>query len=226
VRRITGYLGERRRILVVDDHQANRDVLSELLGSLGFEVFEAQHGQEGLELAARRQPDLIFLDLKMPVMDGMEASKAMRQHGIRAPIIAISANVFEESQHQAITAGCDDFITKPFQMERMLELLHSHLRLEWVSSVEQPEGSPDIVAPLRDEELAAIISALPSEAADTLQTLAERGDRKKVLQQLETIDNLDARFQPLVNTLRTFAQKFDLDAIADIFEQVKKTGGN
>jgi PAS domain S-box-containing protein len=226
VRRITGYLGERRRILVVDDHQANRDVLSELLGSLGFEVFEAQHGQEGLELAARRQPDLIFLDLKMPVMDGMEASKAMRQHGIRAPIIAISANVFEESQHQAITAGCDDFITKPFQMERMLELLHSHLRLEWVSSVEQPEGSPDIVAPLRDEELAAIIAALPSEAADTLQTLAERGDRKKVLQQLETIDNLDARFQPLVNTLRTFAQKFDLDAIADIFEQVKKTGGN
>jgi CheY-like chemotaxis protein len=105
-----------RKILVVDDNRDNRDILTfrlQLMG--GFEILVASNGKEALELAALARPDLILMDLIMPVMDGYEATRALRQTewGKNLPIIAVTAGYCEEYREKALSTGCDDFIPKP-----------------------------------------------------------------------------------------------------------------
>jgi CheY-like chemotaxis protein len=105
-----------RKILVVDDNRDNRDILTfrlQLMG--GFEILVASNGKEALEVAARARPDLILMDLRMPVMDGYEATQALRQTewGKDLPIIAVTAGSTEEHRDKALRVGCSDFIVKP-----------------------------------------------------------------------------------------------------------------
>ena len=105
-----------RKILVVDDNRDNQDILTfrlELMG--GFEILVASNGKEALEVASRARPDLILMDLRMPVMDGYEATRALRQTewGRNLPIIALTAGFTEEHREKALRAGCSDFIAKP-----------------------------------------------------------------------------------------------------------------
>ena len=105
-----------RKILVVDDNRDNQDILIfrlELMG--GFEILVASNGKEALEVASRARPDLILMDLGMPVMDGYEATRALRQTewGRNVPIIAVTAGFTEEHREKALRAGCSDFIAKP-----------------------------------------------------------------------------------------------------------------
>ena len=101
-----------RRLLVVDDKAENRSVLMRMLAPLGFELKEAADGQEALEQAVAFQPDLIMMDLVMPVMDGFEATRQLRQVPAlkTIPIIALSASVFEYTRQQSMEVGCDGFI--------------------------------------------------------------------------------------------------------------------
>jgi CheY-like chemotaxis protein len=105
-----------RKILVVDDNHDNRDILMFRLRRLGnIEVLAASNGKEALEVAARARPDLILMDLRMPVMDGYEATLALRQTewGKDLPIIAVTAASSEEYREKALRVGCSDFIPKP-----------------------------------------------------------------------------------------------------------------
>ncbi|MEE8125771.1 MAG: ATP-binding protein, partial [Nitrospirales bacterium] len=108
---IIGYKGERKRILVVDDKPTNRGIVMNLLEPLGFEVQEAANGHEALAKVAEPFPHLIIMDLIMPVMDGIEATRRIRQlpEGKEVPIIASSASVFEFNQQDSLKAGCNDF---------------------------------------------------------------------------------------------------------------------
>jgi CheY-like chemotaxis protein len=105
-----------RKILVVDDNRDNQDILTfrlQLMG--GFEILVASNGKEALEVAARARPDLILMDLRMPVMDGYEATQALRQTewGKNMPIIAVTVGSTEEHREKALRVGCSDFIAKP-----------------------------------------------------------------------------------------------------------------
>jgi CheY-like chemotaxis protein len=105
-----------RKILVVDDNRDNQEILSfrlQLMG--GFEILLASNGKEALEVAARARPDLILMDLRMPVMDGYEATRMIRQTewGKNVPIIAVTAGSDEEHREKALRVGCSDFIPKP-----------------------------------------------------------------------------------------------------------------
>ncbi len=105
-----------RKILVVDDNRDNRDILTfrlQLMG--GFEILVASNGKEALEVASRARPDLILMDLRMPVMDGYEATQALRrtEWGKNIPIIAVTAGLTEEHREKALSVGCSDFISKP-----------------------------------------------------------------------------------------------------------------
>ncbi len=105
-----------KKILVVDDNRDNRDILTfrlQLMG--GFEILAAANGLEALETAARARPDLILMDLRMPVMDGYEATRTLRETewGRTLPIIAVTAGSIEEHREKALSAGCTDFIVKP-----------------------------------------------------------------------------------------------------------------
>lgn len=131
---VTGYAGPRRRVLVVDDVAANREMLTELLGALGFETEEAIHGQDALDKVAVTPPDLVLMDLAMPVMDGLEATRLLRttQWGKTLPIIALSANASHTHRDQAMEAGATLFMSKPFDNALLLSNLGRCLSLTWV----------------------------------------------------------------------------------------------
>ncbi|MEC4674177.1 MAG: ATP-binding protein, partial [Nitrospirota bacterium] len=110
-RKIIGLKNKPKRILVIDDKWENRSVLSNLLQRQGFTMVEATNGKEGLEIAQVLRPDVIFMDLVMPIMDGFEATKALRKISDfkKTPIIALSASAFGHTRQQSLEAGCDEF---------------------------------------------------------------------------------------------------------------------
>ena len=107
----------RKRILVVEDNEDNRHILVYRLRKIGdFDIVEATHGQEALDLIAQNPPDLMFLDLKLPVLDGWETARRIRtmEGAVRnLPIIALTAQAMVGDEEKALAAGCDDYISKP-----------------------------------------------------------------------------------------------------------------
>jgi CheY-like chemotaxis protein len=114
-------------ILVVEDYCDSRNLLSSLLRARGYEVFEAQNGKEGLEEANRVNPDLILMDLAMPQMDGVEATRRIRQHQefAETPIFAISAYATVDVKEDALAAGCTEVFNKPLDMESLLSKIRA-----------------------------------------------------------------------------------------------------
>lgn len=107
---------EAKKILVVEDNEDTREILLYRLKSMGdYEVLLASNGKEALEIATQTKPDLVIMDLKMPVMDGWEATKALRQTdwGKELPVIALTAQAMERDEEKALNAGCNDYIAKP-----------------------------------------------------------------------------------------------------------------
>jgi CheY-like chemotaxis protein len=138
---IVGYAGRRRRVLVVDDHEANCDLLCGLLRQLGFETDVAHDGGEAVALAQRVGPDLVLMDLNMPVVDGHEAIRRMRStDSLKAtPIVAVSATHAEDGEASSRAAGADDFIAKPVDNGVLLAAIGRLLELEWTGAVPSAE---------------------------------------------------------------------------------------
>ena len=105
----------KKKVLVVDDNEDNREILVFRLQQLGFEVLVASNGKEAIEAASQAKPDVILMDLRMPVMDGWEATRALRQTewGKDLPVVAVTAHAMEEDRRKALNAGCNEFIPKP-----------------------------------------------------------------------------------------------------------------
>ncbi|MFZ0548539.1 MAG: ATP-binding protein, partial [Candidatus Promineifilaceae bacterium] len=138
---INGYQGPRRRLLIADDNRANRLVLSTFLEPLGFEVTLAGNGQQAVELAQQFAPDLILMDLVMPIMTGFEAISEIRSVSDlkEVPIIAISASEIDMDEAQNRRLGCNEFLSKPVSTDRLLQLMQNLLALEWISDPLPPD---------------------------------------------------------------------------------------
>ncbi|MDX6806220.1 response regulator [Terrihabitans rhizophilus] len=110
------------RILLVEDNEMNRDMLSRRLIRNGFDVVLAVNGQEGVDLAKSAKPDLILMDMSLPVLDGWEATRRVKADPETAgiPVIALTAHAMEQDRAQALAAGCDEFDTKPVELPRLL----------------------------------------------------------------------------------------------------------
>ena len=108
------------RILVVDDAAVNRLILTRIFNTASFALKEAQNGQEAIEIVQSWHPDLILMDMRMPVMDGYAATRWIKQHAPQTVVIAITASAFEEDRQRILEAGCDDFIGKPFKQDVLL----------------------------------------------------------------------------------------------------------
>ena len=119
------------KILLVDDDELNRDMLSRRLVRRGFAVLLAEDGQQGIELAMVARPDLILMDISLPLLDGWDATRAMRANAVTAaiPIIALTANAMEGDREHALAAGCDDYDTKPVDLVRLLSKMNALLGL-------------------------------------------------------------------------------------------------
>ena len=117
------------KILLVEDNEMNRDMLSRRLVRQGYEVVVAIDGGEAVSMAASEKPDVILMDMSLPVMDGWEATRRVKAApATRAiPVIALTANALVEDREKALAAGCDDFDTKPVELPRLLEKIKSQL---------------------------------------------------------------------------------------------------
>jgi CheY-like chemotaxis protein len=117
------------RILLVEDNEMNRDMLSRRLARKGYEILLAVDGGEGVAMAKSQQPDLILMDMSLPVLDGWEATRAIRaEPATRAiPIIALTAHAMDGERAKALEAGCNDFDTKPVDLPRLLEKIEQQM---------------------------------------------------------------------------------------------------
>jgi CheY-like chemotaxis protein len=122
----------RRTLLIVDDDPVNREILQRRLGRRGFDVLVAADGNEALIRVRGDRPDLVIMDLSMPVMDGYATARALRDDSdpavARIPIIALSAHVFSNEQRRALDAGFDAYETKPVDLDRVIEKVEECLR--------------------------------------------------------------------------------------------------
>ncbi len=218
---IVGYKGQRRKILVVDDEAHNRSMLVELLERLGFEVTEAKSGQESIEVAPTIQPDVILMDLIMPDMAGIEAVKTIRQlealRNERVVIFATSANVFENVQLESKLAGCDDFLTKPIVVERLFDLLETHLGLEWNYSESPDEGSSTVQEKYKPETESLVPP--PSEEMAILFDLAMKGDLVRLRKRAVQIRQMDEKFKSFAQQLCQLVDDVAEDEILALLER-------
>lgn len=208
--RPTGYLGPRRTVLVVDDVEQNRLVLNEGLKALGFEVTEASNGQECLDMARRTPPDLVLMDVMMPVMDGPEATRRLRQlPGLEwVPVVATSASVTPDVEAACRSAGANAFVPKPIDQNRLLDTLASLLDLVWVREAVPAEAAGDdaLVYP-------------PPEEMQELRRLARIGNMGPLRQRAEQLGQRDPRYAPFAARLARLASEFQTTAITALVER-------
>lgn len=216
VRNIIGFNGNKRKVLVVDDKWANRSILVNFLEPLGFDVVEAINGLDALNKAQEFKPDVILLDLVMPVMDGFEATRHLRVSPDLADVIviAVSASVFDFNQQQTREAGCDSFLAKPVQEVELLEQLQNHLELEWVYE-ESRVGSQESEVIAEDqlttdnEQLTSLeLIAPPADEIAALLDLARRGDLRGLAKRTTQLEELDKKWGPFATHLRQLAKEF------------------
>ena len=202
------------RILIVDDVWQSRLLIIKLLGQIGFEVREAENGQQALELARQWQPHLIFMDMRMPVMDGYEstmkireAEKSQNNSTVPMKIVALTASAFESKRSQTIAAGCDDYLRKPFKEDRLLAKIQEHLGVEYIyqedSLNSETEQSPKRqFTPLTAESL----KIMPETWLQEFKLAAEELDETKLIDAIALIppqgDLLKASLMDLVENFQ------------------------
>lgn len=202
---ITGYEGPRKRVLVVDDEPSNRLLLERILEPLGFVVEEAANGQEAVEKIRNGIPDMVLMDIVMPVMSGFEATEAVRRlpGAARLPIVATSASVFDEHQARSRAAGCDDFLPKPIDSARLLELARRHMGIVWIHE-EKPGPSPE-AAP----EAPKAVVPPPASDLRRLYDLAMRGEMRTLQEEAARLEKEHAESSVFCREMRELARDFD-----------------
>ncbi len=123
---------DKQLLLVVEDFEDSRFMMRRLLEMAGYSVVEASDGEQAVELAVRERPALILMDLSLPKLDGLAATRQIRRHKVvgKIPIVAVSAHDSPESRTEALEAGCDEYVTKPIDFDRLDELLKRFLPKE------------------------------------------------------------------------------------------------
>jgi CheY-like chemotaxis protein len=197
------YEGERKRLLVVDDVPQNRAMLQDLLQDAGFVVASATNGLECLVLLDTFKPDLILMDVMMPVMDGNETMRQIRRMpGWRdLPIVAVTASAGAEDERKSRDAGASAFLAKPLDHNRLLRTIGALLGLKWVT--EQPATPP---APADVDDTALV--APPAEEIEELWQMAQIGNMRQIRARAAYLRELDPAYAPFANRLDALAQGY------------------
>ena len=218
-RRVAGLADRERavRVLVADDKESNRRLLSKMLAPLGFEVSEAEDGEEAVRLVEEWSPHLVLMDLSMPVLDGHEATRRIKANtkGRRPVVIAVSASAFEEDSEAAISAGADDFLGKPFKESDLLEKIRTHLGVEYVYEEEEASAAQTADTALAVQLSCDDLAGLP---ADLLGQMAEAATKADLEGLNELIGQVEAQDAQVARALRSLADSFDYDALLDLLQ--------
>ncbi|NJN21337.1 MAG: response regulator [Leptolyngbya sp. RL_3_1] len=230
-----------QRILVVEDHDANRELLVRLLRHSGFQVKAAQNGQHALEIACQWHPHLIWMDIRMPVMDGYEATRQIKAAHLQpAPvIIALTASAFEDERERVIAAGCHDFVRKPFRHDAILEKMADYLPIRYLYGEALMEASAAGAAPAADispadlsdgPELIRALQQMPPDWLHRVQTAAMKGADDSLMALIEQVplsipplgkpakSSANPLGNPLINQLTHWTLNFEFDAIIHLIQ--------
>ncbi len=223
---IVGYRGDPKTLLLVDDRWENRAVLHNLLAPLGFDILEAADGQQGIALAVQSRPDLIFVDLMMPEMDGLEMTRRIRQiSGLKTiKIIACSAKTFSGDRQDSLEAGCNDFLAKPVQRQALLDQLQQHLGLDWIyRPIAANESAMTSVASQAQESQ---LITPPVEILQNLYDLARKGNLNGVAALATQLEQMDTQYVPFANRVVQMAKAFQDQDLLQLINQYRRTRTN
>jgi predicted ATPase/signal transduction histidine kinase/GAF domain-containing protein/CheY-like chemotaxis protein/tRNA A-37 threonylcarbamoyl transferase component Bud32 len=221
----------RYRILVADDAFDNRQLLVQLLSAIGFEVYEAKNGMEAIEKWEQYSPHLIFMDMRMPVMDGYEATKQIKtkasyssslvngggwSESQSTAIIAITASSFEEEKAAVLSTGCDDFIRKPFREANIFDVLHKHIGVQFV--FEELNAAPSFTENEVNVLTKTAFSELPPELVANLQQAISNLD----LEQMQTvISQIREINQPLARASAACIKNFQYEQLLNLIHTLR-----
>ncbi|MGB9193020.1 MAG: ATP-binding protein [Azonexus sp.] len=209
-----GYVGVRRRILVVDNEKVDRDLLQNVLEPLGFVVEQAASGYEALQVIPRFAPHLVFMDLGMPGIDGWETIRRIRQqHLTEAHIAILSANAFDKGLDNDAGIAPEDFVVKPLRVDELLDWIGRRLALDWVTAdippAPQVAAEPPPLVPPPEAHLAA------------LDELIGLGYLRGILNKLVEIEKIDPQHGEFVRVLRDLARQFQFDAMKELLRKMR-----
>ncbi len=212
-RRIYGYHGLKRTIMVVDDDASHRGLISDILSPLGFIVLEAPDGETCLSMFHQCQPDLYLMDISMPGANGWQVSQGLREQGYKGPIIMVSANASEVDKDYADTHVHNDYVVKPVKIDTLLDKLSHWLSIAWCyAPTPSPEEVPirppaERISPLSNQVIEALIGLIEighlSELKREVEKLESQGaiDPTFMLQMNQWITNI--QFEPMLQSLRS-----------------------
>jgi CheY-like chemotaxis protein/nitrogen-specific signal transduction histidine kinase len=217
-----GYLGQKRKILVVDNEEVDRELLINILEPLGFEMAQASNGQECLDVYQAFKPDLILMDLAMPVMDGWEASYIIRKiHQSNTIIGIVSANAYDKNLENSAGIEASDFIVKPVSVEELLDWIGQKLSLTWMSSEMNIEEKLSDIVDQNLHTLTALEMTLPpKEMMSELLALIDIGYVKGINNKLDLLLEADARYSVFVERMRLLSSQFEIDKMKTFLQEM------
>lgn len=206
------------RLLIVDDKPLNRQLLIKLLSPFGFQLQEASNGQEALNIWETWEPHLILMDMRMPVMDGYEVSQRIKGtiKGQTTAVIALTASVLEEEKAVVLSAGCDDFLRKPFREEEIFQAIHKHLSVNFI--YEDLTTVKTVETPTKDILTVEAIAQLPLQLLEQLREAVITSHLDVIAQVIEKIAVHNA---PLSQAIETCLHNFEYEKILDLIADDK-----
>ncbi|AFY58123.1 PAS domain S-box [Rivularia sp. PCC 7116] len=225
-----GIKGKQPKILVVDDNKINRAVVVSYLQQLGFEISEANNGKQALETVKNLKPDLVLLDLVMPIMDGFETTKALKSNPQfkDLPIIAISANAMFDAQLSSYRIGCNAFLSKPVDLKILIKSIAQFIDIEWVypelpkSLLLTDKNQPQQITSSQDVGENEALIPPPKEQVKGLIHLTQIGDIEAIIQKVEYLENLDTKYLPFIKKVCELAQSFQQHKLQKFLEDFLK----
>jgi signal transduction histidine kinase/DNA-binding NarL/FixJ family response regulator len=203
------------RILIAEDNRENLLLLKSLLEEVGFLVLEAENGKEAVAAFKKESPDFIWMDMRMPVMDGYEAVRYIRQYsgGETVPISAITASAFREQRSDILAAGCDEVVYKPFREHEIFEVMGRFLDIAYIYEQER-QTAPE---KLSQTELTAMLADVPNELLQELGEATLALDREAALEIISCIAGQD----PVVAAgLKGFVDNFQMTELHNLLQEV------
>jgi CheY-like chemotaxis protein len=206
------------RVLAVDDNPENLDLLLETLRGSGFSATGVNNGLEAIEQFERFRPHAIFMDMMMPEMNGMEATRRIRElpAGKTVPIFVLTASVFEEDRYEVLAAGADEFIRKPFQTDEIFTVLEQHLDVKYLYRETIPDAS---TAPVSSTEVSTNFEALPEDVRRVLVDVTKAADQERIY---AVCDKIEASLPTVAAKIRAWVARYQYDLVLAALAQRKE----
>jgi len=206
---------QKYRILIVDDKEVNCQLLVKLLQPFEFDLKEANNGKEAIKIWEKWQPHLIFMDMRMPVLDGYEATKIIKGtvKGNATAIIAVTASVLEEEKAVILSAGCDDFVRKPFRQETIFEMLTKHLGVRFIYA----EKADNNIEQINTELTVKDLIVMPQDWLKRLYKASIDLDESLIL---DLIKEIPESHQSLIQGLKNIVDSLEFDLITTLIDEI------